>query len=89
MTKIKLFCFPYGGGSAAVYYDWKQYLNENIELYAVELAARGRRIHEPNYNSVDDAVDANELFTILMGERVEPRREFIKNHASDVENLDI
>ncbi len=39
--------------------------------------------------TVDDAVEADELFTILMGEKVEPRKEFIENHAKDVINLDI
>jgi DNA gyrase subunit B len=38
---------------------------------------------------VDDIVDTEEIFTILMGEEVEPRREFIQNNALEVSTLDI
>ncbi len=38
---------------------------------------------------LDDAVKADEIFTILMGEKVEPRKEFIEQNAKYVVNLDI
>jgi DNA gyrase subunit B len=38
---------------------------------------------------VFDAVESNEIFTILMGDEVEPRREFIQNNALEVSTLDI
>ncbi|MGI0132901.1 MAG: DNA topoisomerase (ATP-hydrolyzing) subunit B [Thermoplasmata archaeon] len=39
--------------------------------------------------TVEDAAKANSLFTILMGEEVEPRRQYIQEHAVEVTNLDI
>jgi DNA gyrase subunit B len=39
--------------------------------------------------TIEDAVAANELSSILMGDDVEPRREFIETHALEVVNLDI
>ena len=36
-----------------------------------------------------DAAEADAIFTVLMGEKVEPRREFIEKHAKYVTNLDI
>jgi len=39
--------------------------------------------------SLEDALLAEEIFTILMGDKVEPRREFIQNNAKYVKNLDI
>ena len=38
---------------------------------------------------VEDMVDADEIFTILMGEEVEPRRDFIQSNALEVSTLDI
>lgn len=38
---------------------------------------------------IEDALQADEIFTILMGEHVEPRREFIEKNALNVRNLDV
>src|SRR5690554_120835 len=39
--------------------------------------------------ALEDAMKADEMFTVLMGDKVEPRREFIQEHASIVKNLDV
>jgi len=67
MKKIKLFCFPYAGGGAAAFNKWKQYLDKQIQLQPVELAGRGKRIYDPLYKSIDDAVNDvyNKIFPDL------------------------
>jgi DNA gyrase subunit B len=38
---------------------------------------------------VEDAIQADHIFTQLMGEEVEPRKRFIQGHATQVRNLDV
>lgn len=39
--------------------------------------------------TIEDAIEADKIFTILMGDQVEPRRAFIQKHAAEVKNLDV
>ena len=39
--------------------------------------------------SIEDSVTADEIFTILMGDQVEPRKDFIVKHALEARNIDI
>lgn len=57
MAKIKLFCIPFAGGSAAAFNPWRGLLNDHIEFRPIELAGRGRRIREPLFKSIPEAVE--------------------------------
>jgi DNA gyrase subunit B len=56
------------------------------QLWETTMNPEGRIMLQVTLN---DAMKADEIFSILMGEKVEPRREFIQTHANEVRNLDI
>ena len=58
------------------------------ELFETTMNPEKRKLLKVDLNE-DNAVDADKMFTILMGDIVEPRRQFIEDNALNVRNLDV
>jgi DNA gyrase subunit B len=56
------------------------------ELAVTAMDPKSRRLVRVE---LEDAVEANEIFSMLMGDAVDPRREFIERHAAQARRLDI
>jgi DNA gyrase subunit B len=56
------------------------------QLAVTTMEAGSRRL---KHVMLEDAVAADEMFTTLMGDKVEPRKEFIQTYARSVKNLDL
>jgi DNA gyrase subunit B len=56
------------------------------QLWETTMNPENRKLKQIN---LEDAVAADQMFTILMGDEVQPRKEFIQKHAAEVVNLDI
>jgi medium-chain acyl-[acyl-carrier-protein] hydrolase len=55
-AQARLFCFPFAGGSAAVFAGWEKKLEPEIEVWAAQPRGRGRRFFEPLHQSVAEMV---------------------------------
>lgn len=56
-ARLRLFCFPYAGGSAAVYRGWGELLPPDVEVLPVELPGRASRFREPPFRRLDELVE--------------------------------
>ena len=56
-ARLRLFCFPYAGGSASVFRDWSDGLPADVEVCPVQLPGRGTRLMEPPYSQLPPLIE--------------------------------
>lgn len=71
---VRLYCFPFAGGTAAAYYPWAKLLPSAVELCAIQLPGHGERINEPLVRSLDTMIDA--LLPVLQTQLTDPPHRF-------------
>jgi medium-chain acyl-[acyl-carrier-protein] hydrolase len=57
-ARVRLFCFPYSGAAANIYYPWSEILPPTWEVCPVQLPGRGARMREPLADRLGPQVDA-------------------------------
>lgn len=57
-SSIRLFCFPYAGGSATIFRLWPEEISEKISVCAIELPGRGSRFSDPPVTQLTEVVSA-------------------------------
>jgi medium-chain acyl-[acyl-carrier-protein] hydrolase len=57
-AKVRLFCFPYAGGSSAIFYRWSEYVSPAVEVCSVQLPGREGRLTMLPYTSMRPLVQA-------------------------------
>lgn len=53
---MRLFCFPYAGGGASIFRNWKNFLSKDIEAYALQAPGRETRFSEPPIADMEELV---------------------------------
>jgi len=56
-ARIRLFCFPYSGATASIYFPWQEILTPTIEICPVQYPGHGNRIGEPLCHRIEALVD--------------------------------
>lgn len=55
-ASFRLFCFHDAGGNSSLYHDWEKFLGQELEMVAVELPGRGRRLSETPHSDIESLI---------------------------------